>query len=1019
MKRISAIAIGFLLSLSSVSADVDFARDVQPLLVRHCDRCHGGANREAGLALHTRDGLLGVADGEEAIVVPHKPTDSLLLTRITDAEAGDLMPLDGQKLSPKEVRVLRQWIADGAKVPDDYGTAAHWAYVAPSKPEPPATDSAWPRNAIDQFVLRRLTAEGLQPSEQADPATLARRVSLVLTGLPATLEQVAAFEANPSDEGYAKLVDELLASTAFGQHWARHWLDLARYADSNGFQADQLRDSWAYRDWVVDALNDGMTFDQFVIKQLAGDLLPNATDADRIATGFHRTPTCNVEAGVHPEANRVNQVFDRVNTTGMVFLGTTMECAQCHDHKYDPFSQKDYYRLFAYFNNTPLEVEQTAGVTYDFVGPKMELPLAPQQAAEVETLREQIASLEGQRDSLQSDADFNAWFASTQSAVLDGKLAEWVTPEPVFSTTGGESFDVLDDQSVLITGPIPTKKTVYRFEYATVPASIIGVRLDCLTHEKLPGNGPGRGDKQRTNFVLHELELSLGTAASRKPIDLVDAKASFSQSKFDVAQAVDGDPDTAWAVAPQFKKDHWAEFRTLEAINASAGESLVVTLDQHYGSGRVIGRPKISFLVGSADTASLPEEIATLLRSEKPLNGKQRKTVRKYFDSRNPALAAIEKEIAATQKKLDAVKPASTLVMVEMGEPRETHVMLRGDYQALGEQVKPGTPENLHPLDRALPPNRLGFAQWLVERDNPLLARVTVNRFWNEIFGRGIVSTVEDLGTQCEPPTHPQLLDWLSVEFQDNGWSVKELLKTIVTSSTFRQSSAYRDDLLERDAENTLLARGPRYRMTAEAIRDNGLAVCGLLAQESVGEPIMPYQPDGLWRAVGRNQPKWNAANDDDRFRRGLYVLWKRGAPYPSFVTFDAPDRAACTVKRPRTNTPLQALVLLNDRAYAEMAVALAQRMLKEAPSSDDRSIAAYGYRLATGREASDATVDILTQVAAEEAEIVAADEKLAKSRLAVLPAAYRDKSLADEVVAKWFAVANVLLNLDETITVN
>lgn len=1019
MKPWIAFSFAVFQLVGTASADVDFVREVQPIFVRHCDRCHGGVKQEGGLDLHTKAGLTGTADSEEVIVQPGDPQASLLLTRLVDPDAGDIMPLDGQPLSKKEINVIRQWIREGAVVPDDYGNAKHWAYVTPTKPDPPAVNSKWPTNAIDHFVLRRLNEEGLQPSDLADPATLARRVSLVLTGLPATLEQIDALKANPTRDGYEALVDELLASPTFGQHWARHWLDLARYADSNGFQADQLRDSWAYRDWVVEAINADMPFDEFVIKQLAGDLLPDATEADRIATGFHRTPTCNVEAGVHPEANRVNQVFDRVNTTGMVFLGTTMECAQCHDHKYDPFTMKDYYSLFAYFNNTPLEVKQTAGVTYDFVGPKMELPLEESQVEQLELHKAELVALESQLGKLQNDSDFEAWLNETQAAVQAGTVAEWVTPEAAFSTTSGETFKTLADGSVLISGQIPKGKTVYRFEFTNPPQSIIGVRLDCLTHKDLPGTGPGRGDEQRTNFVLHELELALQSDGSTKPVDLVDAVASFSQTRFDVGQAVDGDPNTGWAINPQFKKDHWAEFRTLDAINANDGQSLVVSLDQHYGQGRVIGRPKLSFLVGPRGTAGLTEEIATLLKSEKPFTKKQLKTLRAFFDGRNPQLAALNEKITAKQKQINAIKPPSTLVMVEMEEPRETHIMQRGDYQALGDKVEPGTPESLHPLNDSLPANRLGFAQWLVERDNPLLSRVTVNRFWAEMFGRGIVSTVEDLGTQCEPPTHPELLDWLSVEFQDGQWSMKRLMKTIVMSSTFRQSSAFRDDLATRDPDNLLLARGPRYRMTAEAIRDNGLAVCGLLSTEVGGEPIMPYQPDGIWRAVGRNQPTWKPAGDDDRFRRGLYVLWKRGAPYPSFVTFDAPDRAACTVKRPRTNTPLQALVLLNDRAYAEMAVALAQRMLREAPSSDDRAIAAFGYQLATGSEASDQAVDVLVELANEEAERIAADAKLIKQRLDMLPKPYRDADLNESDVAKWFAVANVLLNLDETITVN
>ena len=521
------------------------------------------------MRLDAADQLLGKADSDESIVVPKHPERSWLVHRIADAEYGDLMPLDGEPLKRREIKLIAQWVEQGARLPKGWSAGTHWAYVSPILPEIPEVDEqtlSRPRNPIDQFIANRLQREGFRMSDDAPAATLARRVSLALTGLPATPGQLARFCDHPTEESYEAFVDRLLGSIEFGQHWARHWLDLARYADSNGFQADQIRDAWAYRDWVVDALNADMPFDQFVIEQLAGDLLPDANTSTRIATGFHRTPTCNVEAGVDPEANRVNQVFDRVNTTATVFLGTTFECAQCHDHKYDPFTQEDYYRFFAYFNNTPIEVEQTAGVTFDFVGPKMDLPMLSKQEQQLNSLNERLEKLKLQRKEVENKYDFDQWLGSTRKALKRGR-AKWVTPRADFDSTADESFEVLEDSSVLISGTLPGS-SIYRFKYVGSDTpfreQVLGVRIDAIRDPSLPGGGPGRGDAERTNFVLHELEMFVQNTDSREQILFGDANASFSQAKYGVDQAIDGNPKTGWAIAPQFKKAHWAEFLTTQ-----------------------------------------------------------------------------------------------------------------------------------------------------------------------------------------------------------------------------------------------------------------------------------------------------------------------------------------------------------------------------------------------------------------------------------------------------------------------
>lgn len=1007
------------------SKRINFPREVQPILQTHCNRCHGQKNQEASLALTTRDELLGVADSDEPIVTPGDPNASLLLSRVTDEEAGDIMPLDGAALSAREIQTLRNWIEQGAEMPEHVTPAQHWAYVAP-KVDPQLLNRSGAGHPIDLFVSQQLQAIGLTANASAAPRTIARRVSLALTGLPPTVQQVDQFANDPSEQNYERLVDELLASKAFGVHWARHWLDLARYADSNGFQADQLRDSWAYRDWVVNAFNEDKPFDRFVTEQLAGDLLPDADDQTRIATGFHRTPTCNVEAGVHPEANRVQQVFDRVNTTGTVFLGTTMECAQCHDHKYDPFTQKDYYQLFAYFNNTPLEVKNTSGVTWDFYGPTMPLPMSASQAEQHQALTAELATLQQQREKRLKDRSLDTWISETKQRLQQYDPPRWVAPRPEVTTTGGETHQLLDDNSVLISGKIPKKNTIYRFQYEAPEAAVLAVRLDALRHDSLPGKGPGRGDKARTNFVLHELTLRTlneqqnSASEPSTPVTLMPQKASFSQGNYDFANAVDGKVSTAWAIAPQFTKEHWSTYQLTKPLAAEQNQGLVVELDQRYGQGRVLGRPKVSFLLGDPRAPVLPEAIAKILQSDKPLSGKQRKELQKHFEAMDADLAALDQKIAAVNKQLSAIKPPTTLVMIEE-EQRETFVMQRGDYQSLGEQVEPGPPASLHALPENAPANRLGLAQWLVNPANPLLARVTVNRFWAEIFGRGIVATPEDFGTQSQSPTHPELLDWLAIEFQRQDWSVKAVLKTIVMSETFRRDSRQSELNRQLDANNSYLARGPRFRLHAETIRDNALAVAGLLCQDQDGPPIMPYQPNGIWRAVGRNQPKWKAADDENRFRRGLYVVWKRGAPYPNFVAFDAPDRAACTVKRPRTNTPLQALALLNDRVYAEVSVGLAARMMREADSQSPAAIASYGFELATLQPPSTEIRDALLSLYESEREQVDKDAKLAKQRLSIVPEPMKEavQGLDPQELAAWYTVASVLLNLDVTITQN
>ena len=976
-------------------ADTDFNRDIRPILSENCFHCHGpdAKQRKAKLRLDTRAGATAVHDGSAAIV-PGQPDQSELWHRVTSNDPDERMPPPDSKrdLSPAQIQTLQQWIESSA----DY--TEHWAWTAPARAPAPKGPAA-----VDHFIDAALKQRGLTPAPAADRRTLLRRLSLDLVGLPPTPEDVELFLADKRPDAVERQVDRLLASPRFGERWARPWLDLARYADSNGFQADQLRDSWAYRDWVIDALNDNMPFDRFTVEQLAGDLLPEATPTQHIATGFHRTVPCNVEAGVHPEENRVNQVMDRVNVTGTVWLGLTMECAQCHDHKYDPFTMRDYYQLFAYFNNTPLEVRNPkgSGVSFDFYGPKMSLPPSGEQAQRQGQLASQREALDAERDRLLSRpvSDLEDWVEDRRIDL--GRKVAWHPLRPtVFASTGDEDHEILDDGSVLVTGNLPGT-TRYTLEFDTKLTDVTAIRLEALTHDRLPGKGPGRGDAKRTNFVLNEFSARAGD----RPLTFARGEADFSQKSWPVGNAIDGKRDTGWAIAPQFGEPHWAVFHLAKPTELAG--ALSVELDQNYGRGRTLGRVRISVRTGGT-TTGIPEELAAILR--KPNNRwseEEQKDVLRARRADHPRFAAIEKRLAAIDKELGAMRTGTTLVMVEMDEARPTHILKRGNYLDPQERVQPGPPAALHAPDPNLPANRLGLARWLVDRDNPLVARVTVNRWWAELFGRGIVATLEDFGTQSEPPTHPELLDWLAVEFMDSGWDMKHILRTIVLSATYQRDSRVRPRDLDTDPANHFLARGARFRLDAETIRDNALAASGLLSDRMRGQPIMPYQPPNIWRTVGRNAPKWVEMTDENRWRRGVYLVYRRAAPYPSLVNFDAPDRAACTVKRPRTNTPLQALTLLNDPAYVEMAVALADRMISEGgPGAADRI--QRGFQRVLARPANDREVAILRPLV----------EKRGATELVKRAArVYQPTTKDHDELAAWFFVANAILNLDETIT--
>jgi mono/diheme cytochrome c family protein len=973
------------LTVSPIAAEDTqlLASSAARILNRSCVECHGKNRQDGGLRLDSQAALL--KGGDSGVVIEVDAVDqSELLRRISLSKGhSEVMPKRGDVLSSTDQKLLRNWIAAGAPWLNVEQVRKHWSYIAPKKTEFQTQlegKGAIFNNPLDYFVARRLEAEGLSFSAAATPHVLARRLYLDIIGLPPTPEEVDEFVVAASQglqRAVEDLVDRLLGLPQYGEKWATPWLDAARYADSHGFQRDDLHELWAYRDWVIQSLNADMPFNQFTIEQIAGDLLPNPTQSQLIATGFNRCAPCNVEAGTDPAENRYNQVVDRVNTLGYVWLGTTLECSQCHDHKYDPFTMRDYYGLFSFFNQTELEADRTnpnAPGSIKFLGPYLNLgsdsdeKLLSELNSKITTLNQQL------KQALSSAGDSSA---ANQPKAAEAKK---VLLPVEFNSTEGSSHEVLEDRSILVAGDPPEVDT-YIATFELEPGELVGILLETLTDRSLPGMGPGRGDAKKPNFVLNSFEVnvnsfdSLSTAREKTVLKLTDARADFSQKSFDVAGAIDQDDKSAWAINPQFGKSHWAAFRFDDPQQLSGAKRLTVRMIQSYGGARTIGRFRISALYGDYQRA-LPTKIT------EPAGAKE-----------------LKQQIAALEKHRDAISIPKTLVMRELTAPRESTMFMRGDFRAASEAVTPATPAVLHPLTDSESKNRLTLAQWLVSPENPLVGRVTVNRIWSEVFGIGLVSTPEDFGLKGELPSHPELLDWLAVDFVEQGWSQKKLLRTLLTSQTYRQSSKISPKARENDPSNRLLARGSRFRLPAEGIRDNALAIAGVLDLKQFGPPIRPPQPDGLWTKVGGEKYDYLVSPGTESLRRGVYVVLKRMSPYPSMINFDATPRLACRVKRGRSNTPLQALNLLNDPVYVDAARNLAARVTKERKDASLGSQLEYAFRLAVARSPSDKELDRL--------------KALFEDELATQPSAPGAKPHE----AAWFAIASTLLNLDETIT--
>ncbi|MBI1874208.1 MAG: DUF1553 domain-containing protein [Acidobacteria bacterium] len=911
----------------------------------------------------------------------------------------------------------------------------HWAYRPPARPPLPAVrDAAWVRTPIDRFILARLEKEGLAPSPEAPLETLVRRVSLDLIGLPPSPPEVDEVMADAArhgtDTAYARLVDRLLASPHYGERWARPWLDLARYADSQGFEKDLPRVMWKYRDWVIDALNRDMPFDRFTIEQIAGDMLPNPTPAQLVATGFHRNAMTNEEGGIDPEEAHYEVLVDRVNTTAAVWLGTTLGCAQCHNHKYDPFSQKDYYRMMAFFGNSDYEA-RTFGDGTRFFEAVIDLP-TPEQAASRKTIQAQIDRLNGEMKT--ETPVLQQAQASWEEAMLNEASSHWtvLTPESL-SATGGVDLTPAPDGSVIASGANPGE-TVFTIEAAAALPRVTAIRVEALPDPSLPKGGPGRDPYG--NFQVNGFEVEAGD--SRLTIGAIKADDSAGGASLDTffpkTLPRDAYAPRGWRIDASrqdtrlprqivFTFDRpWtppASPKLARGASSEGGSSLRVRL-KHQGAavGQALGRFRLS-----VTSSSNPQRVVEIPARLRPLlaiasterTDQQRQDLTAFYRTIAPSLKPSRDRVADLQRELKALGIPTALVMRERvsQEPPSAYVRRRGNFLSKGEQVYAGVPEVLHPLGGDQPPTRLGLAHWLVDARNPLTARVAVNRAWEQLFGRGIVETSEDFGTQGTPPSHPELLDWLATELVGSGWRTKALHKLIVTSATYRQSSTVTAALESRDPYNRLLARGSRVRMEAEMVRDATLAASGLLSGKIGGPSVFPPQPDGIWD-IPYSSEKWIPSEGEDRYRRGLYVFIRRSATYPSLITFDATSREHSTVRRVRTNTPLQALTALNDEALFEAARALAARVLRETPAPvTTEKRAAYAFRLAVTRTPSQ-----------DEVERIVASYARQRDRFGKVPdeAARVIKGYAVGGVdpaeqAAWTLVANALLNLDEALT--
>ena len=1136
------------------AAGVDFVRDIRPIFEANCYQCHNAAKHKGGLRLDSKATAFIGGDSGEPSIVPLRPDNSKLIQLVRGDDPSAVMPPKGKRLTQPQVELLSHWVQQGANWPDGIdkpGDAlTHWSFIKPVRPPiPQVRNGEWPRNPIDNFVLAKLEEQGLGPSPEADRYALCRRLHLDLIGLPPSPHELDRFVNDNSPDAYEKLVDRLMANPHFGERWARHWLDLARYADSAGYGSDPLRKTcFRYRDWLINAFNQDEPYDQFTIDQLAGDLLPNPTTDQLIATAFNRNTMTNTEGGTDREEFRVAAIKDRTDTTLQTWMGVTMGCAQCHSHKYDPITNREYYQVFAIFN-------QTEDADRPDEAPTIETP-TPQQATQITSLKSQIQQAQTR---LNDPAEWTA-AQSRWEKRLTAQHTNWTVLNPSgLSASSGATLTRLADGSIVASGT-RSRTDKYTVTAETDLRGITAFRLEVLPDESLPHGGPGRQDdggfvlsnikaslaanslplrgryvrielpgrdkilhlaevqvfhggenlalkghaKQsstafegdakfaidgqtdgdfakhrtshtdQTNDPWWEVELGHSDELDRikiwnrtdngwgkrlshfrvivldenhqpvwstevgpppdpsleidlsapRAIAFADASESFYQREGgDWTAAKAADPrnaqDGGWAVGPRVGAAHCAVFQVAQDVESEAGATLTFTLTQN-SPFAPLGRFRISATTDPRPIRVLPESVTEALSvSPDTRTEAQKSAMFDYFRAVSPEANAQRQEIAKLNKELEDVHPATTAIMRELPQDkrRECHVLVKGNFLNKGAVVEPVVPAAFNPLPKDVPHNRLGLALWLVARDNPLTARVEVNRLWTQLFGVGIVETQEDFGTQGTPPSNQQLLDWMAVEFQApstasaRSWDMKRMIRMMVTSATYRQTSRVSTELLERDPNNRLLSRGPRKRLEAELVRDQALALSGLLSPKMFGPSVYPPQPDGLWQAAFNGERTYPTSTGEDRYRRGIYTFWRRTVPYPSMAAFDAPSREVCTLRRIPTSTPLQAFVTLNDPVYVECAEALARRIMTEGgATTSDR--AQFALKLCAGRPPEDQQVRRLIALHDHEIEHYRQDEKSAVA-LATGDRGPLPPGMWSADAAAWTVCANVLLNLD------
>ena len=1027
-----AVTVLWHASVSTADEPIDFSRDIRPILSDRCFSCHGPDDkaRQAELRLDRREDAFADRDGT-APIVPGSPEKSELVRRILSRDPDIRMPPSesNRVLAEDERQLLIRWIRQGAEY------TRHWAFVPPVRPairDAERVESGV--NPIDLFVWQRLEREGLVASPPAELYTLIRRVYLDLIGLPPTPEEADKWYARlfqitsgpvetshnvyVNEDAWRNLVDTLLSSKHYGERWARRWLDLARYADTNGYEKDRDRSMWPYRDWVVNALNADMPFDQFTIEQLAGDMLPDATISQRIATGFHRNTMLNEEGGIDPLEFRFHAMTDRVATTGTTWLGLTLGCAQCHSHKYDPVSHTEYYGFMAFLNNAD--------------EPDLEIPSPDTEAqharnlAEADTLLKRLPrqwpapkdSNELEPDELAFRRGFEVGLAFADWLAMERKrTVTWQTLRPVTATSNLPRLTIEDDDAVFASGD-STKHDVYSLTFDRGFTGATAIRLEALPDPRLPARGPGMTfyEGRKGDFYLTEFKLT----ADGQPVSIKHATHSYAKNQFgnnpvSAQLALDGDVQTGWSTNGRNGERHVAVFVLEKPLPVAERLELRMDFGRHFSSS--LGRFRLSVTTQAEVAAArdVPAEIEELLaQADEQLSEAQRIRLRNEFLLSAPELA---KPAAKIRQLLRGPSLNTSLVMQERPpeNQRPTYRHHRGEFLQTRERVESLTPAALHAFPDDLPRNRLGLARWIVSSENPLTARVVVNRHWAAFFGQGFVRTMDDFGLQGESPSHPQLLDWLAVEFRDGGdfietpWSLKQLHRLIVTSATYRQSSRVTPEHLQRDPGNRLLARSPRFRLEAEIIRDASLQAAGVLSSRMGGPPVRPLQPDGITEAAfGR--PKWKTSTGEDRYRRSLYTYQKRTAPFAMFTTFDGPTGEACIARRDVSNTALQALTLLNDVMFIDVARQFGRRLV-EANGSDDELVLDTFRRVLTRPPAPD-ELKLLTQFVTAQRQRIATGELDAQ-------AISGSETNDNKEHAVWTLLARALMSVDEALTRN